>query len=147
MLKTETRTKTMSSRMSRNNDSRAKTMYCPTPTAACRARCGASSSQSSLCRFEEVRPGVPLPCRHRPHLLPLPRHHPPLRLLHCHPPLHHRPPAGAPGGWREDVLAQARPGAGVEDGGCSSPWRSAGRCPSPGSPWCRSRGRLLQQQP
>ena len=33
MLKTETRTKTRSSQMSRNNDSRAKTMYRPTPNA------------------------------------------------------------------------------------------------------------------
>ena len=33
MLKTETRTKTMSSRMSRNNDLRAKTRYRCRPTA------------------------------------------------------------------------------------------------------------------
>ena len=33
MLKTETGTKTMSSRMSQNDDSRAKTMYRPTPNA------------------------------------------------------------------------------------------------------------------
>ena len=32
VLKTETGTKTMSSRMSRNDDSRAKTMYRPTPS-------------------------------------------------------------------------------------------------------------------
>ena len=32
MLKTETRKKTRSSQMSRNNDSRAKTMYRPTPS-------------------------------------------------------------------------------------------------------------------
>ena len=61
--------------------------------------------------------GVPLPRHHRPHLLPLPRHPPPLRLLH--PPRRH-PPVGAPAGRQEDVLAQARPGAGVEDGGCSN---------------------------
>ena len=30
---------------------------------------------------------------------------------------------------------------------CRSPCRSAGRGPSPGLPWCRSRGRRLQQQP
>ena len=65
--------------------------------------------------------GVPLPRCHRPHLFPLPRHHRPLCLLHCHPPpRHHRPPVGAPVGRWEDVLAQARPGAGVEDGVCSN---------------------------
>ena len=59
--------------------------------------------------------GVPLPRHHCPHLVPLPRPHPPLCLLHRHP-----PPVGAPAGRQEDVLAQARPGTGVEDGGCSN---------------------------
>ena len=35
MLKTETEMETRSSQMSRNDDSRAKTMYRPTPTLAC----------------------------------------------------------------------------------------------------------------
>ena len=35
MLKTETETETMSSRMSRNDDSRAKTMYRPNPRQGC----------------------------------------------------------------------------------------------------------------
>ena len=64
--------------------------------------------------------GVPLPRHHRLHLLPLPRHPPPLHLLHCHPPPRRHPPVGAPAGRQEDVLAQSRPGAGVEDGGCSN---------------------------
>ena len=51
----------------------------------------------------------------------IPRHPPPLRHLHCHPPpRRHPPPVGAPAGRHEDVLAQACTGAGVEDGGCSN---------------------------